>query len=68
MLSGGLDLILLLTEGRNPAVKSQATDRAFRIGQKEVLIGDGTGAEKLRTDMRADELLEFVKLDLSDVV
>ena len=68
MLSGGLDLILLLTERRNPAVKSQATDRAFRLGQKEVLIGDGTGAEKLRTDMRADELLEFVKLDLSDVV
>jgi non-specific serine/threonine protein kinase len=80
----------------NPAVENQATDRAFRIGQKknvivhkfvcqgtieqridalieeklslaQELIGDGAGAEKLLTDMSSDELLEFVKLDVSAV-
>jgi superfamily II DNA or RNA helicase len=78
----------------NPAVENQATDRAFRIGQKrnvivhkfvcqgtieqridalieekmalaQDLIGDGPGAEKLLTDMGTDELLDFVKLDVS---
>jgi non-specific serine/threonine protein kinase len=80
----------------NPAVENQATDRAFRIGQKknvivhkfvcqgtieqridalieekmalaQDLIGDGSGAEKLLTDMSSDELLDFVKLDVSAV-
>ena len=75
----------------NPAVENQATDRAFRIGQKknvlvhkfvcsgtleeridemiagkqglseEVLEG---GAEKLLTEMKDDELLKFVSLDI----
>jgi hypothetical protein len=31
------------------------------------LIGDGSGAEKLLTDMSSDELLDFVKLDVSAV-
>jgi non-specific serine/threonine protein kinase len=76
----------------NPAVENQATDRAFRIGQKQnVLVHkfvcQGTieeridalieekiglsnellgtaGAEKLLTDMKPDELLRFVSLDL----
>ena len=80
----------------NPAVENQATDRAFRIGQKQNvivhkfvcqgtieqridalidekmslaqdLIGDGSGAEKLLTDMSSEELLNFVKLDVSAV-
>jgi non-specific serine/threonine protein kinase len=80
----------------NPAVENQATDRAFRIGQKknvivhkfvcqgtieqridalieekmalaQDLIGDGSGAEKLLTDMSSEELLDFVKLDVSAV-
>jgi len=79
----------------NPAVENQATDRAFRIGQKQNvmvhkficqgtieeridalieekmslaqdLIGEGS-AEKLLTDMGADELLSFVKLDVNAV-
>ncbi len=75
----------------NPAVESQATDRAFRIGQtKNVLVHKfvcrGTveekidqlidskrqlsqdllegGGEMLLTEMRDDELLELVALDL----
>jgi non-specific serine/threonine protein kinase len=80
----------------NPAVENQATDRAFRIGQKQNvivhkfvcqgtieqridalidekmslakdLIGDGSGAEKLLTEMSSEELLDFVKLDVSAV-
>jgi non-specific serine/threonine protein kinase len=80
----------------NPAVENQATDRAFRIGQKknvfvhkfvcqgtieeridalieekmslaQDLVGDGTGAEKILTDMSSEELLDFVKLDVSAV-
>ncbi|HBJ83267.1 MAG TPA: hypothetical protein DDZ88_05220, partial [Verrucomicrobiales bacterium] len=80
----------------NPAVENQATDRAFRIGQKknvfvhkfvcqgtieeridslieekmllaQDLIGDGAGAEKLLTAMSSEELLDFVKLDVSAV-
>jgi len=31
------------------------------------LIGDGSGAEKLLTDMSSEELLDFVKLDVSAV-
>jgi non-specific serine/threonine protein kinase len=78
----------------NPAVENQATDRAFRIGQKrnvlvhkfvcpgtieekvdkliadkraladDLLSTDGT-TEKLLTEMSNDELLDFVRLDLS---
>jgi non-specific serine/threonine protein kinase len=80
----------------NPAVENQATDRAFRIGQKQnvivhkfvcqgtieqridalieekmtlakELVGDGSGAEKILTDMSSEELLDFVKLDVSAV-
>jgi superfamily II DNA or RNA helicase len=80
----------------NPAVENQATDRAFRIGQKknvivhkfvcqgtieqridslieekmalaQDLIGDGSGVEKRLTDMTSEELLNFVKLDVSAV-
>jgi SNF2-related domain/SNF2 Helicase protein/Helicase conserved C-terminal domain len=76
----------------NPAVESQATDRAFRIGQnknvlvhkficrgtvedkidqmiesKKQLAGDflTSGADMLLTEMRDDELLKLVALDLS---
>jgi non-specific serine/threonine protein kinase len=74
----------------NPAVENQATDRAFRIGQKRnVLVHKfvcrGTveeridemiaeksalardvveGAERLLTEMKDDELLNFVALDV----
>ena len=75
----------------NPAVENQATDRAFRIGQKKnVLVHKfvcrGTveekidalieskqqlsrdvlegGAERLLTEMRDDEILDLVALDL----
>ena len=81
----------------NPAVENQATDRAFRIGQKknvmvhkfvcqgtieeridalieekmrlshELITGEG-GAEKLLTDMGAEELLSFVALDVNSAV
>ncbi len=78
----------------NPAVENQATDRAFRIGQKrnvlvhkflcpgtieekvdaliaqkralaDDLLADGSGAEKLLTEMNNEELLDLVRLDLS---
>ena len=76
----------------NPAVENQATDRAFRIGQKRnvlvhkfvcrgtvedridqmieakaKLAGDilGGGAEALLTEMKDDELLRLVTLDLA---
>ena len=76
----------------NPAVENQATDRAFRIGQKrnvlvhkfitkgtleekiDQLIADKqdtadqiltAGAEKTLTEMNNDELLDFIRLDLS---
>jgi non-specific serine/threonine protein kinase len=79
----------------NPAVENQATDRAFRIGQKHnVLVHKficrGTieerinslieekkslaaellegGSENLLTEMRDDELLRFVALDLKSAV
>jgi len=81
----------------NPAVENQATDRAFRIGQKrnvivhkfvcqgtveeridamieekigvaQDLIDEGSGAEKMLTDMTRDELLNFVTLDVSRAV
>ena len=75
----------------NPAVENQATDRAFRIGQKKnVLVHKfvcrgtleeridemiaakaslsqevlGGGAEKMLTEMKDDELLKFVSLDI----
>jgi non-specific serine/threonine protein kinase len=75
----------------NPAVENQATDRAFRIGQKKnvlvhTFICRGTvedkidalledkralaeellegGGETLLTEMKDDELLRFVELDL----
>ncbi|MFZ2280962.1 MAG: DEAD/DEAH box helicase [Prosthecobacter sp.] len=81
----------------NPAVENQATDRAFRIGQKknvmvhkfvcqgtieeridalieekmslahDLITGDG-GAEKLLTDMGAEELLSLVALDVNSAV
>lgn len=76
----------------NPAIENQATDRAFRIGQKrnvlvhkfitsgtleekiDQLIADKQttadqiltgGAEKALTEMNNEELLDFVRLDLS---
>ena len=77
----------------NPAVENQATDRAFRIGQKrnvlvhkfvcrgtveeridqmieekKQLAGDfleGGGGEVLLTEMKDDELLRLVSLDLN---
>ena len=79
----------------NPAVENQATDRAFRIGQKQnVLVHKfvcrGTieeridkvieekqslsanllegGGEKLLTEMKNDELVRFVALDLKRAV
>jgi non-specific serine/threonine protein kinase len=75
----------------NPAVENQATDRAFRIGQKrnvmvhkficrgtieekiDALIRDKTalakdiletGAQAIMTEMKDDELLKFVALDV----
>jgi non-specific serine/threonine protein kinase len=76
----------------NPAVENQATDRAFRIGQKknvlvhtficrgtvedkiDAMLADkraladelleGGGGETLLTEMKDDELLRFVELDL----
>lgn len=75
----------------NPAVENQATDRAFRIGQKrnvmvhkfvcrgtieekiDALIRDKTalakdlletGAQAVMTEMKDDELLKFVALDV----
>ncbi|MBI1832888.1 MAG: ATP-dependent helicase [Planctomycetes bacterium] len=74
----------------NPAVENQATDRAFRIGQKrnvlvhkfvcrgtveeriDALIAEKTtlardvveGGETLLTEMKDDELLKFVALDI----
>jgi len=77
----------------NPAVENQATDRAYRIGQKknvlvhkfvcrgtleekidrliaskqalsDEVLGTGAGGETLLTEMRDDELLSFVSLDL----
>jgi SNF2 family DNA or RNA helicase len=76
----------------NPAVESQATDRAFRIGQKKnvlvhkfvcrgtveeridelieskkQLAGElfGAGADMLLTEMKDQELLKLVSLDLA---
>ncbi|MDQ8208297.1 DEAD/DEAH box helicase [Coraliomargarita sp. SDUM461003] len=77
----------------NPAIENQATDRAFRIGQRRHVlvhkfITTGTleeridklisgkqntanqiltsgSAEKAFTDMNNDELMDFVRLDLS---
>ncbi|MCC5849987.1 MAG: DEAD/DEAH box helicase [Verrucomicrobia bacterium] len=76
----------------NPAVENQATDRAFRIGQRrnvlvhkmittgtleekiDVLLTEkqdtadailGEGAEKNLTEMNNEELLDFIRLDLS---
>lgn len=78
----------------NPAVENQATDRAFRIGQKRnvlvhTFICRGTveekiaalleekqaladdilsgGGEKLLTEMKDEELLKFVALDLAAI-
>ncbi|MBI4677558.1 MAG: DEAD/DEAH box helicase [Elusimicrobia bacterium] len=78
----------------NPAVENQATDRAFRIGQKrnvmvhkfvcrgtieekiDALIRDKTalakdlleaGAQAMMTEMKDDELLKFVALDVHRV-
>jgi non-specific serine/threonine protein kinase len=78
----------------NPAVENQASDRAFRIGQKrnvlihkfickgtleekidELIMGKqnladellNEGAEKLLTQMTNDELLNFVKLDITQM-
>ena len=77
----------------NPAIENQATDRAFRIGQKrnvlvhkfvcrgtieeridaliagkkalaDSILGPEAGAESLLTEMKNDELLRFVALDL----
>ena len=77
----------------NPAVENQASDRAYRIGQKrnvlihkfivkgtleekiDALIKEkqalsdaifGGGAEKLLTEMSDKELMDFVKLDLTE--
>ena len=75
----------------NPAVENQATDRAFRIGQKrnvlvhkfvcrgtvedridqmieqkKLLAGDflGSGGEMLLTEMKDEDLLKLMALDL----
>jgi non-specific serine/threonine protein kinase len=40
-------------------------DEKMSLAQE--LIGDGSGAEKLLTDMSSEELLDFVKLDVSAV-
>ena len=81
----------------NPAVENQATDRAFRIGQRrnvlvhklicrgtieekidaliegkkevaEGVIAGGGGAEALLTELKDDELLALVALDLERAV
>jgi non-specific serine/threonine protein kinase len=81
----------------NPAVENQATDRAFRIGQKrnvmvhqfvcqgtieekiDAMLADKTGlaaellrkeagAERVLTEMGAEELLRLVALDLGGVI
>jgi non-specific serine/threonine protein kinase len=81
----------------NPAVENQATDRAFRIGQRrnvlvhklicrgtieekidalidskkdmaESVMGGGGGAEALLTELKDDQLLELVALDLTRAV
>jgi non-specific serine/threonine protein kinase len=78
----------------NPAVENQATDRAFRIGQKrnvlvhklicrgtveeridalidakkdvaESMMSGGGGAESLLTELKDDQLLALVALDLT---
>jgi non-specific serine/threonine protein kinase len=78
----------------NPAVENQATDRAFRIGQKrnvmvhkfvcrgtveekiDALIRDKTalatdvleaGTQSVLTEMKDDELLKFVALDVNSI-
>jgi non-specific serine/threonine protein kinase len=38
-----------------------------KLALAQDLIGDGSGAEKLLTDMSSEELIEFVKLDVSAV-
>lgn len=38
-----------------------------KLALAQDLIGDGSGAEKLLTDMSSEELLDFVKLDVSAV-
>jgi non-specific serine/threonine protein kinase len=77
----------------NPAVETQATDRAYRIGQQknvlvhklvcrgtieeridalveakrglsEEILGGGSGGEAWLTELRSDELLRLVSLDL----
>lgn len=45
----------------NPAVENQATDRAFRIGQKKNVIG--SGGEKWITELSNDELLSMLRLE-----
>ncbi|MEJ2612790.1 MAG: DEAD/DEAH box helicase [Candidatus Thiodiazotropha sp.] len=45
----------------NPAVENQATDRAFRIGQKKLLEGS---ADTLLTEMDNEALLNLVSLDI----
>lgn len=81
----------------NPAVENQATDRAFRIGQKRNvivhkfvcqgtieeridlmleektrlasdLLRSDAGAETLLTEMSAEELLQFVALDVNQTL
>ena len=62
----------------NPAVENQATDRAYRIGQKRnvlvhKLVCRGTieelveadGAERMLTELGDRELLDLVSLDLA---
>ncbi|MFI5349495.1 MAG: DEAD/DEAH box helicase, partial [Elusimicrobiota bacterium] len=78
----------------NPAVENQATDRAFRIGQKrnvmvhkfvcrgtveekiDAMIRDKTalaedvleaGTQSVLTEMKDDELLKFVALDVHSI-
>ncbi|MBL9182709.1 MAG: DEAD/DEAH box helicase [Verrucomicrobiaceae bacterium] len=41
-------------------------DEKMSLAQE--LVGDGAGAEKMLTDMSSEELLDFVKLDVSAVV
>ena len=39
-----------------------------KLALAQDLIGDGSGAEKMLTDMSTEELLDFVKLDLNNAI
>jgi len=39
-----------------------------KLGLAQELVGDGSGAEKMLTDMSSDELLDFVRLDVNTAI